>query len=123
YFSVLNLSTCRRQCWQLEKVANPRIYDLSSAGDHGFTNDFVLHVQLWLSVLHHVGEKRREIAGVHLAGMIRNAARQVDGTDDRDPAYVHRLPHAREFAVAAAFSRQVYDHGTGGHSLHHVSGD
>src|ERR1700722_5274130 len=112
-----------RQGRHLEKFADAGVYHFSAVGDHGLANNFILQVQLQLTLLHHVEQERGDVAGVHLAGVVRNAGGQVDGADDGDSVDHHCFSGARQFAVAAALGGEVDDDRTGGHTLHHVGGN
>src|ERR1017187_10069274 len=70
-----------------------------------------------------VGEEGGDVAGVHLAGMVGNAAGQVDGADNGHSVCFHGFAGAGEFAVTAALGGKVDDHGAGGHAFDHVCCD
>src|SRR5205807_1903562 len=90
---------------------------------HGLADNFVLHVQLQLAVFYQIQQECHQIAGVHLTGVIRDAAGQVDGADDRDSVFSHGFSHAGKFAVAATLGGQVNDDGAGGHASYHFGGN
>src|SRR3984957_7712958 len=73
-----------RQGRHLEKVPDAGTHYFATVGDHGLANNFILQVQLQLTFLHHVEQERGDVAGIHLAGVVRNAGGQVDGADDGD---------------------------------------
>ena len=70
-----------------------------------------------------VGKKCGEIAGVHLAGVVGNAAGQVDGTDDGDAVNFNGFSGAGEFAIAAALGGKIDDDRTGRHAFDHFGSD
>ncbi len=117
------LSACRSQGRQFEEFADAGVDYFTTTRDQGFADDFVLQVQLQLAVLHHVGEEGRDVARVHLTGVIGDAAGEVDGADDGDAVRRHGFSVARQFAVAAALGGQVDDHRAGRHSFDHLGRD
>src|SRR5580692_722799 len=113
----------RRQRWHLEEIAHAGVHHFSAIRDHGLADDFILQVQLQLAVFHHVEKERREVAGVHLAGVVGDAGGQVDGADNGYAMRLHGFAGAREFAVAAALGGQVDDDRARRHAFHHVGGN
>src|SRR3982074_664734 len=103
------LTSTRRQRWQFEKFAHPRIHDFTVASHHGFANDFILQVVLQLAVLHLVDKEISDVTGIHLARMVRDAAGQIDGANDRDAVFFNSFAGAREFAVSSALGSKIND--------------
>ena len=62
-----------------------------------------------------------DVAGVHLAGVIRHGGGQVDGSDDGHAVFDDGLAGVGQFAVAAALGRQIDDHRSGRHGVHHFA--
>src|SRR5208282_2401591 len=123
-FSVLGFSvTGVRQRRHLEKFAHACVHYFSAVRDHGLANDLVLQVQLQLAVLHHIKKKCCDVSGVHLAGMVRNAAGEVDVADDGDAVHDHRFSGPCQFAVAPALRGEVNDDRARSHSFDHIRGD
>src|SRR3546814_4658103 len=63
------------------------------------------------------------VARVHLAGVQRAAAGQVQRTGDGDAVAVDGLARLRQLAVAAGLRGQVDDHAAGLHAGHHRCGN
>src|SRR6267154_1189918 len=99
----LDLRTCRCQSRQFVKLPHSRIHDFTAARYHRLADNFILQIELQLAVFHHVGDKRRHIAGIHLAGVVGYAACQVNGADNRDAILVDHFADSREFANTTAF--------------------
>src|SRR6202020_643310 len=112
-----------RQRGHLEKFADAGVHHFSGVGHHSLANYFVLHVLLQLAIFHHIKKIVGEVAGVHLAGMIRNAAGEVDGADDGHAVLDDGLAGMSQLAVSSALRGEIDDDGTGSHSLHHVRRD
>src|ERR1700683_379230 len=102
--------SCRHQRRQLEELPHPRVYDFSAARDHRLANNLILQIKLELAIFHHVGKKRGDVAGIHLAGMVGNAAGQVDGADNRDAVFHNGFSHVSEFAIPATLGGEIDDH-------------
>src|SRR5580704_9845701 len=73
-FINLASSCLRDESRQFVKFANSRIYNFTLPRDQSAANNFIIQIQTRLSFLHQMQKKRAQIAGVHLAGMIRHAA-------------------------------------------------
>src|SRR5712691_3284728 len=116
-------SRCRSRRRQLMKLTHSRVHDFAVVRDHCLPDNFVLQIELQFALFHQVREKRSHIAGKHLAGMVRNAARQIDSANNRHAVRLHRFAYPGEFAIASAFGGEVDNHGTRRHSFHHVGGD
>ena len=64
-----------------------------------------------------------QIGAVQLTRGRRQAARQIDVTDDRHAAMLDHLSRPSQRAVAAVLGREIDDHRAGTHAVHHVLGD
>src|SRR5690606_28699774 len=73
----------------------------------GARHQLVLPVQDDAAVLDGQGQEVEDVAGVHLAGMQRALAGQVERAGDGDALLLEGFARTRELAVAAGFRRQV----------------
>src|ERR1700722_8994750 len=121
-FSVTS-SHLNRQHRHFKKVPHPRVYNLSAVGNHRLADNLILRIQLQLAVFHHVKKKGHQVAGIHLARVIRHAAGKIDRADNDHPVCRYSLAGASEFAVSAALRRQVDNHRSGRHAFDHVFGN
>ena len=86
--------------------------------DHRVGNDVVVHVDRELAVLvDHEGQQVLQVLRVHLAGVNRHRARQIERSDDRDTMAVDDLALLGQLAVAASFGGEVDDDRPGRHAL------
>src|SRR5437868_4101929 len=76
-------------------------WNLLGAGDAGGARDFVLKIKRELTILHEVREDGHNISGVHLTGVDRNHAWQVQRPENGDVVTDDGLAGYRQRAVAA----------------------
>src|ERR1035437_10021854 len=96
---------------------------VSGVRDQRFGQDFIGAVQGELPVFDEVLQKRRDVLGVHLAGVVGNGGRQIDGAEDLDTAGFHHFAGPSQFAISAALGGDVHNHRSGRHAGDHFAGD
>src|SRR5262249_19302485 len=105
------------------KFADARIYDLSALRQKRLAMDFVFDVNLQLAVCDEIKQKRGEVFGVHLAGVVWNGACKVERAYDGDAVVLHYFSSLGEFTIAAAFCGEVDDDRAGRHAGDHILGN
>jgi hypothetical protein len=108
---------------QSKEFTHAGLHDFSVVGEQGFANDFVLQVEVEFLVFNQVQQKIGGVASVHLAGVVRNAAGHVNGTDDSDVVGDDGFAGLRDLAVAAPLGGEIDNDRAGRHGFDHVFGD
>src|SRR6266851_5561886 len=99
------------------------VHNLSLVCDQRTARQLVFQDEMESSVFEKMNEIIRDSPGVHLTGMKRDCAGQVDGTDD-DYTVSHDLsPGLGESAVSALLGRKVQNDGARPHTVNHFLGD
>ena len=69
-------------------------------------------------ILVQVEQKRRDVLGIHLAGMVGDFRRQVGWAEDCHAMFDDRLVRLGQFAVATPLGGQIDDDRPGPHPLY-----
>src|SRR5438105_15500906 len=93
---------------------------LAGVGQAAAFDDFVVEVDVRLTVLHEAEQQGADVAAEQLAGVDRHTAGEISGTIDGDTSAHHRLTRFGELYVPTGVGRQVDDHRTRSHPRHHV---
>ena len=101
------------------------MHDGAVAGQHGGLDQFVVPVdgELFLFLVDQRFDEGDEVAGKELAGAGGEAAGHVGVAHDGHHVVDDDLSGLRQFAVAAAFGRQIDDDRSGRHALDHRLAD
>src|SRR5690606_16011058 len=96
--------------------------DLAGVCHKRTPRDLVVEIEHERSILDQVLQQRRHVPRVHLAGVQRHGADEIDRPQHPHPVVHHLLACPRQLAVAATLCSQVDDHGARPHPLHHCAG-
>src|SRR5215471_5574241 len=107
----------------IHHLLHARMHNLPAVRHQRLAHDFVLAIQHQLAVLDQVPQKRRDILGIHLAGVIRNRGRQIERSDYPHTVPLHGLSGTRQLAVAAALRGDIDNHRAWRHARRHFARD
>src|SRR6185312_11620734 len=109
----------RYQRGQPQAFPHACIYQFPALRQQRIPNNVVALRRTYLPILDQILEKRCQVLGIHLAGMIRRAAGQIDGPQNCHTVRLNSLSRLRQFTVSAALRRQIQDDRSRRHALDH----
>ena len=112
-----------RQRRKRTELPHARVDQIAAPRQQGLADNRVIEIEAEGPVLEQMEQKRADVSRVHLAGMVRHRAGQVDGAVDRDAVLHHDLARLRELAIATPLGREIDDHRTGRHRRDHLARD
>src|SRR6185295_8052695 len=102
-----------------------RVHYGAVLGERGRLDDLVVpgNGKLLLLLVDQDIEEGDEVLGVEARGRRREAPRDIRVADDRDAIDMRDFARLHALDIAAALDREVDDHRTGLHRLHHLGRD